>query len=272
MGLRIRSTQDAHIVFHAVARGLFPMTRKRLDDEGRRAIRSGNIYVWEEADSQEVAKYGGIERWTDGRRWSPSRVQGEFLLYHQRDSEEKGRSKEQENNQLIKQTYAVFVDRFNGRRKWHLTAYHTPSTLAQLRTVDDFPQLSGVIPPDGIYTSRRASKSRSIPVSGSSGARGDIFPGNMNMPFCPAISGNYDSVKLPNDQQHGAHPPFPLSLKLPGEISDAHLLTRSPRDGINTPSSQAILDSAKSLSIPPSPRSSREFSEGGGIRILEDLK
>jgi len=93
MAIRIRSVQDAHTVFHAVMTGILPMVTRRLDTEERRAVRSGNVYVWEERGrhteatgvsiSTQVAVLYlsdvlnlqlGIERWTDGIRWSASRV------------------------------------------------------------------------------------------------------------------------------------------------------------------------------------------------------
>ena len=72
--VRIRSTRDAHQIFYAVARGLLPITIRRLDSEERRAIIPGNVYVWEERGASSEATGLGIERWTDGMRWSPSRV------------------------------------------------------------------------------------------------------------------------------------------------------------------------------------------------------
>ncbi len=91
--VRIRSTRDAAHIFLAVAQNRLPMTVRRLDAEERRAIVSGNVYVWEERGANSEATGLGIERWsvfssystvyrailtgkcrTDGMRWSPSRV------------------------------------------------------------------------------------------------------------------------------------------------------------------------------------------------------
>ena len=46
--LRIRTVQDAHVIFHAVHLGILPMVTRRLDTEERRNVRAGNVYVWEE--------------------------------------------------------------------------------------------------------------------------------------------------------------------------------------------------------------------------------
>lgn len=47
-GLRIRSVRDAHIIFHAARLGHLSIIKRRLDTEERRAVRAGNVYVWEE--------------------------------------------------------------------------------------------------------------------------------------------------------------------------------------------------------------------------------
>ncbi|KAJ3216233.1 hypothetical protein HK099_005943 [Clydaea vesicula] len=51
------------------------MVQRRMSEEERIInIKSGNVFVWDEAES-------GIKRWTDGRSWSPSRSSGQFLVY-----------------------------------------------------------------------------------------------------------------------------------------------------------------------------------------------
>ena len=47
-GIRVRSVHDAHIIFHAVYLDVLPMVTRRLDTEERRAVRAGNVYIWEE--------------------------------------------------------------------------------------------------------------------------------------------------------------------------------------------------------------------------------
>lgn len=83
------------------------MIHSRLDPTERSEVRSGSVFIWEERSSSSVAGYGaapggessilydkihfvdwpamyadigssgnvrGIERWTDGLKWGPSRV------------------------------------------------------------------------------------------------------------------------------------------------------------------------------------------------------
>jgi len=62
--LDIRNAADAQVIFEAVRLNVLPMIRRRLGPTERDMLRSGEIFVWEETDQK-----GGLERWTDGRRW-----------------------------------------------------------------------------------------------------------------------------------------------------------------------------------------------------------
>ena len=61
---RIRTAQDALHVFFAVARNVLTLLTRRLDADERKAIRSGNVYIWEDRSASTVDN-GGItmERW-----------------------------------------------------------------------------------------------------------------------------------------------------------------------------------------------------------------
>ncbi|PFH49751.1 hypothetical protein AMATHDRAFT_62499 [Amanita thiersii Skay4041] len=165
-GLRIRSTSDAHVIFHAVSLKLLPMITRRLDTEERRAVASGNIFVWEERGHNSESTGLGIERWTDSRRWGPSRVKDEFLYYHEREAtdpdviSDSDASGQGSIRNLIKQTYSVFVETPRGRRKWHLIAYFTEASRNYLRTIDDIAQLASLHVPPGRYRSARCKGGR----------------------------------------------------------------------------------------------------------------
>ncbi|KAG1901856.1 Gti1/Pac2 family-domain-containing protein [Suillus fuscotomentosus] len=174
--LRVRSPQDAQIIFHAVALGVLPMVTRRLDTEERRSITSGCVFVWEERGPSPEATGLGIERWTDGKRWGPSRVRDEFLFYQERDPEpvdiepnsdsdttplaQPGVNHEYVRASLVKQTYSVFVETPVGRKKWHLIAYFTHDSLDYLRTVSDLPDLARIVVPPGNYRSARHNTSK----------------------------------------------------------------------------------------------------------------
>ncbi|KAG2152660.1 Gti1/Pac2 family-domain-containing protein [Suillus bovinus] len=184
--VRIRSTRDALHIFHAVARNTLPLTTRRLDAEERRAIAPGNVYVWEERSANSEATGLGMERWTDGMGWGPSRVRDEFLFYQQKEcdvNDDPGSSGTPwaqmismypssraratgDSERLIKQTYSVRVslpdDRTRGiTRKWHLTAYFSQQKLDRLNTIDNIPGVGDVPVPDGWFRSaRRDAKTR----------------------------------------------------------------------------------------------------------------
>jgi len=178
--LRVRSPQDAQVIFHAVAVCVLPMVTRRLDTEERRAITSGSVFVWEERGPNPEATGLGIERWTDGKRWGPSRVRDEFLFYQEKDPDPVeidqnsdsdttlGSGSRPHNNlrqepvrsSLVKQTYSVYVDTSRGRRKWHLIAYFTADTADDLRTVSEIPELARLDVPPGKYRSARHNPTR----------------------------------------------------------------------------------------------------------------
>ena len=63
-GVRIRTAQDALLVFYAVARGVLTLLTRRLDADERKTIRPGHVYVWEDR-SATTSDSGGLsmERW-----------------------------------------------------------------------------------------------------------------------------------------------------------------------------------------------------------------
>ncbi|KAJ7213747.1 Gti1/Pac2 family-domain-containing protein [Mycena rebaudengoi] len=174
-GLRVRSPAEAHVIFHAVSLGLLPMITRRLDTEERRTISSGHVFVWEERGGPNTEPMGlGIERWTDSIRWGPSRVREEFLFYQEKEPENididlsydsdvasplgHGPSHVLLSENLIKQTYSVFVETAKGRRKWHLIAYFTQDSVDLLHSVYDIPFLACLQVPHGIYKGARSAK------------------------------------------------------------------------------------------------------------------
>ncbi|CAA7261825.1 unnamed protein product [Cyclocybe aegerita] len=165
-GLRIRSPADARVIFHSVFLNILPMVTRRLDTEERSLISTGSVYVWEERGPHAELTGVGIERWTDGIRWGPSRVREGFLFYHEKPSSQQlyGESMlpgyDPTRSGLIKQTYTVYVETPRGQRKWHLIAYFTEDTITRLRSIDDIPQLASLAVPPGRYKSARSAKGR----------------------------------------------------------------------------------------------------------------
>ncbi|KAL0576345.1 hypothetical protein V5O48_005643 [Marasmius crinis-equi] len=186
--VRIRSTTDAHKIFYAVQRGALRMITRRLDADERLALTSGCVYAWEERGPHTEITGLGIERFTEGRRWSPSRVRDvghhlvtvaddaltsflkEFLFYYEKYSPDPGQSSNNSGEKqhpprdwdpLVKQTYSVWVETEKGKRKWHLTAYFTQATVDQLGTVDDIQDVGSLSVPEGHFKSTRVKKGSS---------------------------------------------------------------------------------------------------------------
>ncbi|KXN90962.1 hypothetical protein AN958_03029 [Leucoagaricus sp. SymC.cos] len=180
--IRIRSVHDAHKIFYAVQQGLLQMVTRRLDADERMQLRTGCVYAWEERGPHTELTGLGIERFTEGRRWSPSRVRDvrvivldysspaqhhtavqEFLFYYEKYSPSPDCADPhppRDWDPLVKQTYSVWVETEKGRRKWHLTAYFTQETVDQLGSIDDVRVVRDLVVPDNIFASTRVTKSR----------------------------------------------------------------------------------------------------------------
>jgi len=227
-GLHIRSPSDAEVIFHAVWLNILPIVTHRLDTEERSSISAGSVYVWEERCPYAEATGIGIERWTDGIRWGPSRVREGFLFYHRKDSHldtevmydsDTSSNRDSSREILIKQTYTVFVDTPRGRRKWHLIAYFTEDSLDYLRCIEDFPNLAYLRVPPGKYKSARSAKGKLhshannldigspdfsrqyVPSSPEREARVNVSPTHPSQPTPLCLTW----INTPNDHNHHHH-------------------------------------------------------------------
>ncbi|KAF8160714.1 Gti1/Pac2 family-domain-containing protein [Crassisporium funariophilum] len=191
-GIRIRSPADARTVFHSVFMNILPMVTRRLDTEERSLITTGSVYVWEERGPHAELTGVGIERWTDGIRWGPSRVREGFLFYQEKPTSQQLYSErlspyDSSRSVLIKQTYTVFVDTPRGQRKWHLIAYFTEETANRLRTIDDIPQLVSLSVPHAKYKSARSAKGRPDHIFNPE-SEGPVFTSLEYVPYTPRKS------------------------------------------------------------------------------------
>ncbi|KAF5383306.1 hypothetical protein D9615_005000 [Tricholomella constricta] len=267
--VRIRSVRDALQVFYGVATQRLPLITRRLDAEERRAIVSGNVYVWEERGTNSEPTGLGMERWTDGMGWGPSRVRDEFLFYHQKESNfsddlinpitpwaQMMRKREQSvshmpgyssmhQERLVKQTYSVHVSLPTDSprrldRKWHLTAYFSQQRLDELDTIDRFRGVGDVAVPDGLFRSARAGKMRRDHRKPSRKAQQPpdlaIRPDNSHL--------NHDETSSPTSQRRESSS-FNHQISLSPPFS-AHSRDSSPSSESPSPSSSAsAYDQAK---------------------------
>ncbi|KAJ2747794.1 hypothetical protein GGI20_000264 [Coemansia sp. BCRC 34301] len=116
----IETTDDALLVFEACRLSMLQRRTGRLCDSERRQITSGSVFVWDEGES-------GIKRWTDGKRWSPSRVNGCFLVYNELEPKSSDETAFQasdsvpKSNCLIKKALSLFTTHSS---KLHLVCYY----------------------------------------------------------------------------------------------------------------------------------------------------
>lgn len=70
----VETTMDALRLVEAARQGLIPRIVRRLNSSERQnMIKSGAVFVFSVEES-------GIKRWTDSMLWSPSRIDGNFLV------------------------------------------------------------------------------------------------------------------------------------------------------------------------------------------------
>ncbi|KAJ6565728.1 Gti1/Pac2 family-domain-containing protein [Mycena sp. CBHHK59/15] len=188
----IRDIADAHRVFEAVRLNVLPLIRRRLVAHERAQLKSGNVFVWEESEDSDE---GGLVRWTEGRRWSQSRMRGDYLFYEEKiettheekqakaarraskasDSTKilpaplKRKDRPSKVDGLTKQTYSVTVHMpgTSQTRKWHIVAYFSACDYTRLPVVDNYDYLRCIRVPDGVFTSNRtvcSSQERYLPI------------------------------------------------------------------------------------------------------------
>jgi hypothetical protein len=72
----VATTNDALILFEACLSGRISETQKRPNGAERlQLIRSGSVFIYQDNT--------GIQRWTDGLNWTPSRTLGNFFVYRE---------------------------------------------------------------------------------------------------------------------------------------------------------------------------------------------
>ncbi|KAM6491108.1 Gti1/Pac2 family domain containing protein [Amanita muscaria] len=181
--LHVRDAHDAHVVLEAVRRNILPLIKRRLLTSEREDLKSGHVYVWEEAQDE-----GGLLRWTDGRRWSQSRMRGDYLFYEekiettQEEREAKAarrarrasdpnavipppvrrKDRPSKPNGLTKQTYSAIVNfpETGETRKWHVVAYFSGNDYTRLPVIEYYDYLRSIRVPPGIFVNSKTSNSK----------------------------------------------------------------------------------------------------------------
>lgn len=106
---------DALYLIHAAMNELIPLISQRFSNYERQTyIKSGSIFVYCENKSN-------IKRWTDGKKWSASRVSGVFLSYKEMKPSNSSTCHiiDKKDDGLLKQSFSY---NFNGE-KFHIISY-----------------------------------------------------------------------------------------------------------------------------------------------------
>ncbi|TFK53568.1 hypothetical protein OE88DRAFT_1643292 [Heliocybe sulcata] len=173
---RLRNVQDALRVFYACYLGILPLITRRLDNEERQQLRPGDAYVWEGRNPETDVSGLGIERWTEGKKWSQSRVREDLLYYYEKFHD--GHTPHAA-HRLIRQTYSAALND-PGRdkaRKLGLSTYYTENSLRHLHTVDDIPELRDLVVPEGLFVRERKINQKSSRSLSSASAQNYPTPG-----------------------------------------------------------------------------------------------
>ncbi|KZT29654.1 hypothetical protein NEOLEDRAFT_1174679 [Neolentinus lepideus HHB14362 ss-1] len=159
---RVRSVEDVHKICYAAYLGKLPIITRRLDTDERSALGPGDVYVWEERNSLNDISGLGIVRWTEGKKWSPSRVVGDFLYYY-----EKAPEGAHSGDLLARQTYSTTINapEPRGPFKICLCTYHSKNTVDGLSTIDEMPELKDLKVPEGMFVRQRKSSRKAGEVS-----------------------------------------------------------------------------------------------------------
>uniref|UniRef100_A0A060T4T8 ARAD1B02200p n=1 Tax=Blastobotrys adeninivorans TaxID=409370 RepID=A0A060T4T8_BLAAD len=224
----VRTPLDAILLFEACRLGVLPRIQRRLSEKERQAIRSGSVFIWDEAEA-------GMRRWTDGKSWSASRVSGSFLTYREMEGrraelgENDGSSSSQNQESvapegyrykasgLMKQSFSVTT---STNRRLHLICYFTRDVAAAngspLVVPSQDPRLKSITIPPGLYpdtTTMDHNYLASSPASSGSVPAGHghfHHPRSASIPFAPGPPTNPATAQTsgpnPNPNQNPALP------------------------------------------------------------------
>ncbi|KAJ7757250.1 Gti1/Pac2 family-domain-containing protein, partial [Mycena maculata] len=244
----IRDITDAHRVLEAVRMDILPLVRRRLLPQERAQLQSGNVFVWEESEPED-----GLVRWTDGRRWSQSRMRGDYLYYEEKmektDAEKqakaarramkvsecsasipgppKRKDRPSKADGLTKQTYSVTIQLPGSaatKKKWHIVAYFSARNCDILPVVEDYEYLRDIRVPAGVFLNTNR------PVNGSL----EKFPTPQAVP-----GGNWSAAER--------YPPAPGA----NELKLDFMLSCQPPSGDRAVVLPAISPAHSPVTLPP---------------------
>ena len=160
------SKSDAFYLIEAARNNIIPLIKQRLSAFERQAsIKSGSVFIWNEKNSN-------IKRWTDGRKWSASRVTGTFLTYKEMKppsiKEQSCHIIDYKDNGLLKQSFSYNI----GNDKYHIVSYinendnsiklQRPSHDIRFKSLSIISYIDEVIGCQPIYSSKCKGKCKNL--------------------------------------------------------------------------------------------------------------
>lgn len=117
------TVQDAILLVEATRKHEIPLITRRLTDfERATLIKNGAVFIWNESRSN-------MKRWTDGKNWSASRVNGVFLTYKEMENvRARERNISYKNKGLVKQSFSIVL---KDGEKMHVVSYITNDYSSQ---------------------------------------------------------------------------------------------------------------------------------------------
>ncbi|TPX48006.1 hypothetical protein SeMB42_g03140 [Synchytrium endobioticum] len=117
----VASIADALLLFEAVRIGRLRAVKGRLSEQDRPTyIKSGSVFIWTEDET-------GVRRWTDGKQWTTSRIDGPFLTYHEVvERHQPLKSCTIKENGLIKRAMSITA---RDGRKHRMVSYYTEENV-----------------------------------------------------------------------------------------------------------------------------------------------
>ncbi|KZT57031.1 hypothetical protein CALCODRAFT_496691 [Calocera cornea HHB12733] len=239
----VSSQHDALVIFEACRRGCLPVMRHRLaDNEKDIHIVPGSVYVWEEAHASDRSSRC-LRRWTDGVKWSQSRMREPFLFYEEvppferTEQDRRNRARHPSRRDRVikpdglkKLTFSALVclgldDPQDKWAKWHLVCYMTQNDRS-VPGVAELPQLMQIDVPDGVYYDVKY-----VPLDNA--PRQTVRWPRDTMGLTPPLS---DGESTYSPQSHAQHMPIspisppasPERWEPDAEPPSAHYLPRTP--------------------------------------------
>ncbi|KAJ7131319.1 Gti1/Pac2 family-domain-containing protein [Mycena epipterygia] len=183
--LHIRDITDAHRVLEAVRLNILPLIKRRLVPYECAQLGSGNVFVWEESEYEDR-----LVRWTEGRRWSQSKLRRDCLVYEEKiettcaERQAKAarramkvsgppqpiptppmrKDRPSKVGGLTKKTYSVTVQLPGAAatRKWHVVAYCSACDVADLPVIEDYDYLRNIRVLSGVFVNSNRAVNGSL--------------------------------------------------------------------------------------------------------------